>query len=389
MKISVIVCAAGKGTRAGFEKNKLLTVLHGATVLGHTLDAFERADRDGSFEKICVCAADDMETKAVASSYGWLICDGGDTRTKSVYNALKQVTGDVVLIHDGARPFVTEDIIYACIDCVKEFGSAVCAMPATDTIAVEKDGSVDFIPARNKVFNLQTPQAFDAEQIKSAYEKAVLSGDEFTDDSSIYSRYIRPAKICPCGTAKNRKLTFNYDFDDAFFAITPRIYAGERKKIGLGADVHAFGKAQNFVTLCGEKIPCDSGLIAHSDGDVAIHALMDALLSAAGLKDIGHYFPDGDKKYKDADSMRLLKTVKGLITEKGLTVANVSMTIQAEKPKIAPHICAMQRNIADVLEIETEYVGISAGTCEGLGYVGERRGICAYAAVLLNEVNDG
>ena len=389
MKISVIVCAAGKGTRAGFEKNKLLTVIHGSTVLDHTLRAFERAEAFKAFEKICVCAADDIEAKAVASSYGWLVCDGGDTRTKSVYNALKLVTGDVVLIHDGARPFVTEDIINACIDCAKEFKSAVCAMPATDTVAIEKDGSINHIPARNTVFNLQTPQVFDAKQIKVAYEKAVLSGEEFTDDSSIYSRYIKPARICPCGTAKNRKLTFNSDFTDELFSITPRICADECKKIGLGVDVHAFGKAQNFVTLCGEKIPCDSGLIAHSDGDVAVHALMDALLSAAGLKDIGHYFPDTDKKFKDADSMRLLRTVKGIISEKKLEVANVSMTIQAEKPKIAPHICAMHRNIAAALDVDAECVGISAGTCEGLGYVGEGRGICAYATVLLKEVKNG
>lgn len=392
MNVSVIVCAAGKGERAGFNKNKLMTPLNGAPVLHYTLSAFEAFGRQyagGNIEKIAVCAEDDRETTEFCTAYGWKIACGGKTRTESVYNALKCATGEMVIIHDGARPFVTREIIEECVECAKRYKSAVCAAPATDTTVISDDGNITSVPPRSTVFCLQTPQVFFTEDIKRAYETAIGDGLNYTDDSSVYSQYIRPAKLCVCGTPQNRKLTFKSDFDNCNFYPSAPFSDRKQQRVGFGVDVHAFGKKQDFITLCGVKIPCDTGLIAHSDGDVAVHAVMDALLSGAGLKDIGHYFPDGDDKYKDADSVALLEKVVGLIKEIGLTPVGLSVAIQAEKPRLSKYIDDMIAVLASATKLEREKISITAGTCEGLGFVGEKRGICAYCTAVLGEVYNG
>ncbi|MGN1061395.1 MAG: 2-C-methyl-D-erythritol 2,4-cyclodiphosphate synthase [Candidatus Coproplasma sp.] len=389
MKISVIICAAGRGERAGFNKNKLLVPLNGAPALHYTLGAFDEFDYEytgGTLEKIAVCGEDDEETRGFCIAYGWQVVTGGKTRTESVYNALKAVTGDIVLIHDGARPLVTEEIIEDCVNCVKEYGSAICACPAVDTVAVAKDGYIAEVPDRDNVYIIQTPQAFYTKDIIAAYEKAMASGERFTDDSSVYSRYIKPAKICPCGTTQNKKLTYKEDFENFFRYPTALFFDEGQPKVGFGVDVHAFGKEQDFITLCGVKIPCDTGLIAHSDGDVAIHAVMDALLSAAGLRDIGYYFPDSDERYKGADSVKLLEKVVEIIGEKGFKPLGLSIAIQAEKPRLSKYIDDMVSSLASAAGVEYEDVSITAGTCEGLGFVGQGRGVCAYCTAVIKEV---
>ncbi len=312
---------------------------------------------------------------------------GGKTRTESVYNALKEVTGDIVLIHDGARPYATVEQCAKCSECVEQYGSAITAMNATDTIAVVKDGSIADIPDRNALFAVQTPQGFKTESIKAAYEKAMQSGETFTDDSSVYSRYISPARICNCGSAANKKLTFREDFENATDG-APLLekFAFQKGKVGFGVDVHSCGRNADHITLCGVKIPCDSGLIAHSDGDVAFHAVMDALLSAAGLKDIGHYFPDNDKTYENADSGKLLEKVVALVAEKGYKPAGLAVAIQAEKPRLAKYIDEMKQKLNALTGVNMSEISITAGTCEGLGFVGERLGICVYCAAVIDEV---
>lgn len=389
MKISVIICAAGKGERAGFNKNKLMAPLSGMPVLHYTLSEFEAFDCEylgGNLEKIAVCGEDDEVTRQFCHAYGWQVVSGGKTRTESVYNALQVVTGDIVLIHDGARPFVTAEIIEECINCVKEYGSAICACPAIDTVAIGSDGYIDSVPDRDNVYIIQTPQAFLTKDIVAAYQKAVTSGEKFTDDSSVYSHYIKPAKICPCGTQQNKKLTYRQDFEHFCTYPTAIFFDEDQPKVGFGVDVHAFGKEQDYVTLCGVKIPCDTGLIAHSDGDVAVHAIMDALLSAAGLKDIGHYFPDSDPEYKGADSIKLLEKVVELIGEKGFKPLGISVAVQAEKPRLAKYIDEMILSLAKAVGVDEEDVSITAGTCEGLGFVGQKKGICAYCTAVIKEV---
>jgi 2-C-methyl-D-erythritol 4-phosphate cytidylyltransferase/2-C-methyl-D-erythritol 2,4-cyclodiphosphate synthase len=376
MKTSIIICAAGKGERAEQGKNKLLCPIMGAPVLYHTLTKFK------NYKEIIVTSSseDKQEIEAICSPFNAKVVIGGATRTQSVYNALQEVTGDIVLIHDGARPYVTKKIIDDCIDSVKSYGSGICAQAVTDTIVVASDCNITNVPNRSTLYAVQTPQGFRTKDIKVAYEKAKESGQTFTDDSSVYSQYVKPAHIY-ISESGNKKITYKTDFDGQY----PTVTAAQGQAIGIGIDVHPFGKEQEFVTLCGEKIPCDSGLVAHSDGDVAIHALMDAILSAAGLRDIGYYFPDSDSQYAGANSLDLLKEVIAIALIKGYVPINLSIAIQAEKPKLAPHITKMIKNVASVCMLEEGKVAITAGTSEKLGFVGEGRGICASAIALLKK----
>lgn len=391
MKISVIVCAAGRGERTGFSKNKLLVPFMGANALYHTLAGIKRLETvlqsngDSLAEIIITATPRDMaEITAICAPLGGRVTEGGDTRTQSVYNALKLVTGEAVLIQDGARPFTSVGQYAACIDSVKRYGSGIVAMPATDTTVIAENGYIGHIPARNTVFAVQTPQGFLTKDIKAAYERAICDGGEFTDDGSVYSRYITPARICAVGTAANAKLTFKEDFE-RFENSAVRAVNTSGCAVGFGVDVHAFGRKLNYVTLCGVKVPCDEGLVAHSDGDVAVHAVIDALLSAAGLRDIGYYFPDTDKQYLNADSGELLKKVITLIADKGFKADGLSIAVQAEKPRLSPYIEGMICRMEELTGVPRERIAISAGTCEGLGFVGEKRGICAYCAAVLKD----
>ncbi len=397
MKISVIICAAGKGERTGFERNKLLYPFYGANALYYTVKrvkAFSfylQQNTNDVLTEIIVTSspADLAEINAVCAPFGCKVVLGGSTRTESVYNALKEVTGEIVLIHDGARPYATVEQFAQCLECAKQYGSAVTAMSATDTIAVVKDGWIANIPDRTALFSVQTPQGFEAEGLKTAYEKAIESGETFTDDGSVYSRYVSPARICNCGSAANKKLTFKQDFDSVSDgALLLEKFHFDNGKIGFGVDVHSFGKSADYVMLCGVKVPCDEGLIAHSDGDVALHAVMDAFLSAAGLKDIGCYFPDNDKAYENADSAKLLEKVVALVAERGLKPASLAIAIQAEKPRIAKYTDDMKARLSSLTGVNMSEISITAGTCEGLGFVGEKLGICVYCAAVLKNSED-
>lgn len=372
MKIYVILPAAGSGSRAGFEQNKILRKIGGRRVLERTLSAFAALPE---IEKIAVCVSekDREEIRSLLSPFPQAVLTaGGETRTQSVKNALEsfaQDAPDYVLIHDAARPFVSEKIIRDCISTVRSFGSAVCALPCTDTLVRTQSGMICETLDRESTCTVQTPQGFSYPELLSAYRK-IKETDSFTDDSGVYSKYVAPPRLF-WGEPSNRKLTFREDF------------AVQELRTGVGIDTHAFGKKSDHIVLGGVCVPAESGLIAHSDGDVLCHAVMDALLSAAGLADIGHYFPDTDPQYKDADSLILLGKVRAILEVHGFTVGNVSAAIIAEAPKLAPHIQKMKQNIADVLQISECAVGISAGTNEGLGYLGRGEGITVTANALL------
>lgn len=374
--VSAIICAAGKGERAGFGKNKLLAPLFGAPALYHTLKKFAIEEIN---EVVVTSSKQDFEEiSALCAPFGFRAILGGQTRTESVKNALKEVSGDIVLIHDGARPFVEKELIFNCIDCVKKFGSAVAAIKSTDTTVGVVLGEIHERLDRDSLYRVQTPQGFFTEDIRRAYE---LAGEKvYTDDSAIYGEFIAPPRIID-GNESNIKLTYKNDFPREY----PAISAFEGQKIGFGVDTHAFGKG-NRVTLAGVKIACNNSLVAHSDGDVIIHAVMDAYLSAAGLKDIGHYFPDTDKKYAGADSANLLERIIETVKTQGYAGCNLSITVQAEKPRLSSYIDEMKENLSRICSLPKECVAIAAGTCEHLGFVGEGLGITAYAAVLLKKI---
>ena len=368
--ISVILCAAGNGERAGFSENKVLRELNGLPVLSYSLSAFSAV----ADEILAACRAEDeARISALLDPFpNAHTVIGGAFRTQSVCFALHEAKGDMVLVHDAARPSVTKKIIDDCIACVRKYGSGVCALPATDTVALAVDGNVFSVPARETAFLIQTPQGFYRDKLLAAYEKARAEGLSFTDESGVYAQYIAPPHLFT-GERENRKLTYAEDFLPA-------------ERVGFGVDTHAFGAERDFVTLAGVRIPHESGLIAHSDGDVVCHALMDALLSAAGLDDIGHHFPDTDERFKDADSMGLLRKVVVLLANAGYAAKNASISVLAEKPRISPHIAQMKENLAGALGVHKNAVGVAAGTNERLGYVGEGKGITVYATVLLMPV---
>ncbi len=372
--LTVILCAAGSGTRANLPENKILHDLGGMPVLAHSLSAFAPY----TDEMLVACRKEDEpRVLPLLSQFPQArTVLGGETRTDSVWACLKETHGDAVLIHDAARPFVTPKIIEDCIESVEAYGSGICALPATDTIVLTEGGYQT--PKRDSVFTVQTPQGFRTAPLRAAYEKAMESKEPFTDDSGIYARYIEPPHLF-LGDPANKKLTYAADFAPA-------------ERVGFGVDTHAFEHQEeidrgiarlnlNYITLCGVVIPSNRALKAHSDGDVPVHALMDALLSAIGERDIGYHFPDTDPKYRGANSMEMLQEVVKMVHGVGFSVKNVSISILCELPRLSPYIEKMRENLRRALGCET--VAIAAGTNEKLGYIGEGRGITAYSTVLL------
>lgn len=374
MNIYAVIPAAGAGSRAGFDKNKILQKMGGASVLWRTVSAFAQNE---NIAGIAVCANKNERAEIGRELCGFakvLYADGGITRTESVKNALEVLAAlpcppDYVLIHDAARPFVSQKIIDDCVKTVRAHGSAVCALPCTDTLVHAQNGIIAGSYDRETAFTLQTPQGFGFGELLAAYRK-ITPADSFTDDSGVYAKYVAPPFLF-MGEKRNIKLTFREDF------------AMNETRTGIGVDTHAFGAERKYIVLGGVRIDAPTGLHAHSDGDVLCHAVMDALLSAAGLPDIGHYFPNSSPQYKGADSLALLGKVRELIENEGFTVGNISAAIVAEAPKLAPHIQKMKQNIADVLHISERAVGISAGTNEGLGYLGRGEGITVVANTLI------
>lgn len=365
MKISLILACAGKGERAGLGKNKLLAPVGGTTCLSRTIDAFEKSGLIDEY--IVVCAESDVaEIKKILSPAAVIVI-GGNTRTQSVKNALAAVTGDIVLIHDGARPFVTEKVIKGCIESAELYGSGIAAVPSRDTVCRADGKTLAEYVGKSGLYSVQTPQAFRTELIKKAY---ALSGEEtFNDDGEVYKKFIGNPRLSE-GDFKNVKITFNEDF--ALLNESPVC------RIGTGFDCHKLVAGRKLV-LGGVEIPHDKGLSGHSDADVLTHAVMDALLSALSLRDIGYHFPDNDPAYKDADSIELLKSVLLLIKERGYKPYNVSAVVMADKPRLSPYIPRITDNLAEALGIPAENVGIGATTLEGLGFVGREEGVCVRA----------
>ena len=369
MKVSLILACAGKGVRAGFDKNKLLIELNGEPCFLRTFQVFYDSGLIDEF----ILTANENDFSFIKNSVGEKakVVKGGATRTESVKNALETVTGDIVLIHDGARPFVTKKIIQDCIDTTIMFGSAIPTIPTRNTIIKKLGDRVDSYIGKSGLYSVQTPQGFNTKQILYAYARA---GDKiYNDDGEVYKEYVGEVHVFD-GDAKNVKLTFPEDF--SFVENAPDY------RFGTGFDCHKLVENRKLI-LGGVLIPHEKGLLGHSDADVLTHAIMDALLSALSLRDIGYHFSDKDPKYKDANSMELLQKVIEMIKEKGYNVHNVSATIMAEKPKLLNFIPIITKNLASALSLPMDCVGIGATTLEGLGFVGREEGICVHATATI------
>lgn len=371
MKVSLILTCAGKGERAGAGKNKLLVDVDGKDCFTRTLSVFIKT---GLIDEYVFTASQedyDQISKKV-DGIGTVVL-GGKTRTESVKNALNQVTGDIVLIHDGARPFVTERIINDCINNARAYGGTVVAVKSRDTI-LRGDQKVENYLGKDQLYIVQTPQGFNTEEIKKAY--ALSNGKTFNDDGEVYKEYIRDVVITE-GDYKNVKITYKEDFE--------LLKESSGDKFGVGFDCHKLVEGRKLI-LGGIEIAHDKGLLGHSDADVLTHAIMDAILSALSLRDIGYHFPDTDQKYKGANSMDLLDKVLELIKEKGYKVKSLSAVIMAEKPKLLKHIPTITKNLATAINIDTDSIGIGATTLEGLGFVGREEGICVHANAILEKI---
>ena len=367
MKVSLILACAGVGARAGFNKNKLLVENGERTILEQTLSAF--VDSELIDQIVIATNSDDFAfVKSLVLDKATVVL-GGETRTQSVKNALKEVDGDIVLIHDGARPFVSTSLIKNCINTAKEFGSAIPVLPTRNTILKTKDNLVQSYLGKDELKEVQTPQGFITEKIKKAYE---FVGDKtFNDDGEVYLNCFGLLNTY-CGDPKNVKLTYKEDFE-----LSKPAY-----RFGTGFDCHKLVENRRLI-LGGIVIPHDKGLLGHSDADVLTHAIMDAILSSLSLRDIGYHFSDKDEKWKDANSLDLLKIVLDMVKEQGYKIQSVSATIMAEKPKLLGFIPEITKSLATALNIDSSLVGIGATTLEGLGFVGREEGICTHATATL------
>lgn len=358
-----VLLAAGSGTRSGLAYNKIFYRLPGgATVLETAINTIKAAGID---EIVVVAAAADIA--AVEACFKGPVVAGGLTRSRSVKNGLDFIAANggagLVVIHDCARPYARPELFSRAIESALLHGSGVAAVKTVDTVKEAENGKVTFSLPRQKLFNIQTPQAFDFETLYQAYDR----GGEETDDSEVFLKAGHEVYLCE-GGYDNVKLTNREDFT--------------RYRSGTGFDVHRLVTGRPLV-LGGIDIPFDKGLEGHSDADVLTHAIMDALLSAAGLKDIGTYFPDSDESYRNIDSLLLLAKTDTLIQNAGWRVINISAAVMAEKPRLAPYIDAMRTKLAETLKLNTDAVGISATTTEKLGIIGEERGMAATAVCLL------
>jgi len=388
---AAVIVAAGRGTRMGLSRNKVLFPVCGVPVIVRTVRAFEESGLFGG-GIVVVTGRDDLaDMRAFLARRGVRVVEGGADRQESVLRGLEATNpaADIIAIHDGARPLVTREVIERTIESAKRFGSGVASVALKDTVKrVRADGTVAETPRRDELRAVQTPQTFDAALIRRAHALG-KSGERATDDAALVERMGEAVRLTE-GDVENIKLTTPEDMLLAEQVIRRREGAKEtaekkgacRVRIGHGYDVHRLVEGRKLI-LCGVEVPYTLGLLGHSDADVALHALMDALLGAAALGDIGRHFPDTDPAYAGADSGKLLDHVVALLEERGYRACNVDVTIIAQRPKLKDYIESMRENVARHLKVDVDCVNVKATTTEKLGFEGEGLGISSHAVACI------
>lgn len=390
--IAALIVAAGAGTRFGTQLPKVYVDLCGQPMLKWSLKAYDAVE---AISRICVVAASPYMQKArevcdsAIHSASWDVTAGDDRRQESVLNGLlhlKKDPPDIVCIHDGARPLVTPGIIESSIAVSREHHAAVACIPVTNTIkSVHPDGAVDETLDRSRLRTIQTPQTFLFDLVLKAHQRAVEEGWTVTDDASVVEAMGHPVMASE-GSPENIKITTPQDLPYAEWLMRRRNpdMRTPAPRVGHGWDLHRVAVGRPL-KLCGVAVECERGLDGHSDADVALHAVTDAILGAAGMGDIGQHFPDTDPTYEGADSGELLSEVLEMVHDSGMAVGNVDVTIIAAAPKIAPYREQMRARLAELCRIKQECANVKAKTSEGLGPVGEGRAISAHAVVTLVE----
>jgi len=371
MTTAAIITAAGRGLRAGGDIAKQWQPLAGQLVVAHTLAAFE------GMVRVLTVHPDDRP-RAEALGLDVLIVDGGATRAASVKNAIEALAGrgiTKVLIHDGARPLVSQTVIARVINALDDAAGAAPALAVTDALWTGANGMVSGTRDRAGLYRAQTPQGFHFDAILAAHR--AHPGDAADDVEVARAAGLDVAFVE--GDEENIKLTFPGDF-----ARAEAILKGRRMdlRVGNGFDVHAFCEGDH-VWLCGVKVPHGKALLGHSDADVGMHALTDAIYGALAMGDIGQHFPPSDPQWKGAASHIFLRHAIDLARSRGFALANCDVTLICERPKVGPHADAMRAALADIMAVEVDRVSVKATTSERLGFTGREEGIAAMATAAL------
>ena len=376
--IAALIVAGGRGSRAGLELPKQYAEIGDKTVLRRTVECFLAHE---GVDSILVVIGDGDEPRyqhAVDGLWGLLPpVIGGATRQESVLNGLEALevsSPQIVLVHDAARPFVSADTIDRVIDACDAKHGAIPVLPITETIKRVEAGAIAATIPREQLTTAQTPQGFPFESLLAAHRQAAAEGrNDLTDDAAVATLAGLSVRAVE-GHRSNIKLTNPADFS----AANTMLGRTMETRTGQGFDVHAYGPGDS-VWLCGVKIPHDHGLIGHSDADVGLHALTDALLGTIGDGDIGEHFPPSDPKWRGASSDRFLADAVRRVREKGGRIANLDVTLVCERPKIFPYRDAMRARVAEIAGIDVGRVGVKATTSEKMGFTGRGEGIVAFA----------
>lgn len=413
---AIIVCAGSARRMEGMDK--LTVPLVGIPVAVRSIQAFNSLDEIG--EIIVVCRADQTAVyQRMAEEYRLdkvtSIVTGGNTRQSSVFQGVRAITDSwkLLAVHDGARPLVSRQVIVQCLENALRYGAATAAVPVKDTVKrASPDGIIAETLERSSLFAAQTPQIFDLLLYCSAMDMALEKQMDFTDDCQLAEMSGAKVFLSP-GDYSNLKITTREDLRLAELILaegktlekeclplegmeeeslsvsttkeknlSPSHLSDFSPRIGHGYDVHKLDPKRRLI-LGGIEIPYEKGLLGHSDADVLLHAVMDALLGAAALGDIGGHFPDSDPGYEGADSSILLAKVGELLDENNFRIVNIDATVVAQAPKLKPFIPQMRQKIAQVLDIGESQVSIKATTEEGMGFTGTKKGMAAHAVCLI------
>ncbi len=413
-RVAAVVVAAGRGRRLA-APDKVLLPLAGQPMLAWSLAAIEATPQIGT---VVVVAGEHTiaAVEALVQARGFhkvaAIVPGGERRQDSVAAGLAALPArtEVVLIHDGARPLADEDLFRRCAEAAAATGAVIAAMPVADTLkrVTDADGVISGTVDRSGLWAAQTPQAFRLDVLRQAF--ATNAGADVTDEALLCEAAGIPVRVVPSSSA-NLKVTHPEDVAVADALLRARIRDSDRDpglvaastasqehvplpastppfRTGIGYDIHRFAPGRRLV-LGGVEIPHELGLDGHSDADVLLHAIADAILGAAALGDIGQHFPPGDARFHDADSRDLLRESVRLVRAAGWAPANIDATLLAEAPRIGPHVPLMRERIAACLGLAPDAVGVKATTNETLGAIGRGEGIAALAVATLVAVQEG
>ncbi len=384
MPVAALLMAAGRGERMGADRAKCFLPLAGRPLFLYSLATFARLEPT---PRLVLVAPPGWEQQAAdlcaALPHPPLIVPGGAERAESVRAGLEALAADppeLVAIHDAARPLVTLALIAQTFAAARQDGAALAATPLTDTLKRAGDDLlVRDTPPRAGLWRAQTPQAFRYDLIRAAHQHAQQHGLPATDDAMLVEALGHSVRICP-SSAYNIKVTTPEDL-----AVAEHLLSGSGElRVGHGYDLHRLVEGRPLI-LGGVHVPYERGLLGHSDGDAVCHALADALLGAAALGDIGAHFPDTDPQYAGADSLLLLAQVARLLSAAGFCVANCDITIQAQAPRLRPHVDAMRARLAEALALDLSRVSVKATTMEGLGPIGETLALAAHAVALVRQ----